>query len=205
MNTKLALSALIAALMLTACAKQETASTAPATTEATPASGAAADSAAASANSATNAADAATTAAGQAQDAAAAAGNAAAAAPPPDATTSPAPADSRRRLTRSKSEAILLRPARLERRPGQAHQALSGPFVLYGCAVTVSVRDARASASDRLWIENVYRDYLDDLAPLNTGIFPILAKSGIANRTRSRAGLPIRDPTRSSSSNPQRR
>jgi [ribosomal protein S5]-alanine N-acetyltransferase len=44
--------------------------------------------------------------------------------------------------------------------------------------VTVSVRDARASASDRLWIENVYRDYLDDLAPLNTGIFPILGEVG---------------------------
>jgi predicted acetyltransferase len=44
--------------------------------------------------------------------------------------------------------------------------------------VTVSVRDARGSASDRLWIENVYRDYLDDLAPLNTGIFPILPEVG---------------------------
>jgi predicted acetyltransferase len=44
--------------------------------------------------------------------------------------------------------------------------------------VTVSVRDARGSASDRLWIENVYRDYLDDLAPLNTGIFPILGEVG---------------------------
>ena len=44
--------------------------------------------------------------------------------------------------------------------------------------MTVSVRDARASPSDRLWIENVYRDYLDDLAPLNTGIFPILPEVG---------------------------
>ena len=44
--------------------------------------------------------------------------------------------------------------------------------------VTVSVRDARASPSDRLWIESVYRDYLDDLAPLNTGIFPILGEVG---------------------------
>jgi len=44
--------------------------------------------------------------------------------------------------------------------------------------VTVSVRDARGSQSDRLWIENVYRDYLDDLAPLNTGIFPILPEVG---------------------------
>jgi len=44
--------------------------------------------------------------------------------------------------------------------------------------VTVSVRDARSSQSDRHWIENVYRDYLDDLAPLNTGIFPILGEVG---------------------------
>jgi predicted acetyltransferase len=43
---------------------------------------------------------------------------------------------------------------------------------------TVSVRDARASEVDRLWIERVYRDYLDDLAPLNTGIFPILGEVG---------------------------
>jgi len=44
--------------------------------------------------------------------------------------------------------------------------------------VTVSVRDARASDSDRLWIESVYRNYLDDLAPLNTGIFPVLGEVG---------------------------
>jgi hypothetical protein len=31
--------------------------------------------------------------------------------------------------------------------------------------VTVSVRDARTSATDRQWIESVYRDYLDDLSP----------------------------------------
>jgi predicted acetyltransferase len=44
--------------------------------------------------------------------------------------------------------------------------------------VTVSVRDARGSQADRLWIENVYRDYLDDLAPLNTGMFPALGEVG---------------------------
>ncbi|HKT75005.1 MAG TPA: GNAT family N-acetyltransferase [Steroidobacteraceae bacterium] len=44
--------------------------------------------------------------------------------------------------------------------------------------MTVSVRDARSSPADRLWIESVYRDYLDDLAPLNTGIFPILGEVG---------------------------
>lgn len=44
--------------------------------------------------------------------------------------------------------------------------------------MTVSVRDARSSESDRLWIESVYRDYLNDLAPLNTGIFPVLDEIG---------------------------
>jgi predicted acetyltransferase len=37
--------------------------------------------------------------------------------------------------------------------------------------VPVSVRDARGAARDREWIESVYRDYLDDLSPLNTGVF----------------------------------
>lgn len=37
--------------------------------------------------------------------------------------------------------------------------------------MTVSVRDARGVARDREWIESVYRDYLDDLSPLNTGVF----------------------------------
>ena len=37
--------------------------------------------------------------------------------------------------------------------------------------MTVSVRDARGNARDRQWIEGVYRDYLDDLSPLNTGVF----------------------------------
>lgn len=44
--------------------------------------------------------------------------------------------------------------------------------------MSVSVRDARGSAADRKWIESVYRDYLDDLAPLNTGIFPVLGEIG---------------------------
>jgi predicted acetyltransferase len=44
-------------------------------------------------------------------------------------------------------------------------------------SVTVSVRDARASDSDRRWIQSVYRDYLDDLAP-DTGIFPVLGEVG---------------------------
>ncbi|HEV3179160.1 MAG TPA: GNAT family N-acetyltransferase [Steroidobacteraceae bacterium] len=43
--------------------------------------------------------------------------------------------------------------------------------------VTVSVRDARAAPSDRLWIQSVYRDYLDDLN-LGTGLFPMLGEVG---------------------------
>ena len=41
----------------------------------------------------------------------------------------------------------------------------------------VSVRDARASPADRLWIQSVYRDYLDDLNP-GTGLFPRLGEIG---------------------------
>ncbi len=45
--------------------------------------------------------------------------------------------------------------------------------------VTVSVRDARSTEGDRLWIQSVYRDYLDDLAPIGgTGKFPALGEVG---------------------------
>ena len=44
-------------------------------------------------------------------------------------------------------------------------------------AVSVSVRDARSASTDRLWIQSVYRDYLDDLNP-GTGIFPMLGEVG---------------------------
>ncbi|RYD93715.1 MAG: GNAT family N-acetyltransferase [Sphingomonadales bacterium] len=44
--------------------------------------------------------------------------------------------------------------------------------------MTVTVRDARGQKADRQWIESVYRDYLDDLAPLNTGMFPALGEFG---------------------------
>jgi len=43
--------------------------------------------------------------------------------------------------------------------------------------VSVSVRDARAAPADRLWIQSVYRDYLDDLNP-GTGLFPALGEVG---------------------------
>jgi predicted acetyltransferase len=44
--------------------------------------------------------------------------------------------------------------------------------------MTISVRDTRQSNSDRRWIESVYRDYLNDLAPLGTGVFPALSEFG---------------------------
>ncbi|HEY0767039.1 MAG TPA: GNAT family N-acetyltransferase [Steroidobacteraceae bacterium] len=44
-------------------------------------------------------------------------------------------------------------------------------------AASVSVRDARAAPADRLWIQSVYRDYLDDLNP-GTGLFPKLGEVG---------------------------
>lgn len=45
--------------------------------------------------------------------------------------------------------------------------------------MTVSVRDARNTVGDRLWIQSVYRDYLDDLAPAaGTGTFPALGEVG---------------------------
>jgi ribosomal-protein-alanine N-acetyltransferase len=50
------------------------------------------------------------------------------------------------------------------------------PTSLRIMAVTVSVRDARA-LDDRRWIQGVYRDYLDDLAP-DTGVFPVLGEVG---------------------------
>src|SRR6202171_5159261 len=42
----------------------------------------------------------------------------------------------------------------------------------------VSVRDSRNTREDRRWIESVYRDYLNDLAPASTGIFPALGEIG---------------------------
>ncbi|HET9108316.1 MAG TPA: GNAT family N-acetyltransferase [Steroidobacteraceae bacterium] len=43
--------------------------------------------------------------------------------------------------------------------------------------MTVSVRDAQNTKGDRLWIQSVYRDYLDDLSP-GTGTFPALGEVG---------------------------
>jgi predicted acetyltransferase len=45
-------------------------------------------------------------------------------------------------------------------------------------AVTISLRDARNSRADRSWIAKVFRDYIDDLDPMSTGIFPVLGEVG---------------------------
>ncbi|HEX4375741.1 MAG TPA: GNAT family N-acetyltransferase [Steroidobacteraceae bacterium] len=42
----------------------------------------------------------------------------------------------------------------------------------------VSLRDGRTSRDDREWIERVYPEYLNDLAPTPTGIFPALGEIG---------------------------
>ena len=44
--------------------------------------------------------------------------------------------------------------------------------------MTISVRDTRQVRGDRVWIESIYRDYLNDLSPLGTGFFPALREIG---------------------------
>jgi predicted acetyltransferase len=44
--------------------------------------------------------------------------------------------------------------------------------------MTISLRDARASRADRAWIAKVFRDYIDDLDPQRTGVFPVLGEVG---------------------------
>ena len=38
----------------------------------------------------------------------------------------------------------------------------------------VSIRDVRHSKKDRVWIEDVYGEYMDSLADLNTGLFSVI-------------------------------
>ena len=38
----------------------------------------------------------------------------------------------------------------------------------------VSIRDCRHSKKDRQWIQEIYPEYLDALADLNTGLFSVL-------------------------------
>jgi predicted acetyltransferase len=42
----------------------------------------------------------------------------------------------------------------------------------------VTLRDGRSVRTDRSWIEGVYRDYLNDLSPSATGLFPTLGEVG---------------------------
>ena len=41
-------------------------------------------------------------------------------------------------------------------------------------SLLVSIRDCRHSKKDRQWIQDVYGEYLDSLADLNTGLFSVL-------------------------------
>jgi len=47
----------------------------------------------------------------------------------------------------------------------------------------VSVREPRAT--DRAWIRGIYRDYLFDLAPAATGLFPLLPDAGQREREQA--------------------
>jgi predicted acetyltransferase len=75
-----------------------------------------------------------------------------------------------------------LTQARAGRDPVCPGFRLSGVLPLLNLQQTtdmpISVRDSRYSPGDRKWMESVYRDYLDDLAPLSTGLFPILPEFG---------------------------
>jgi len=44
--------------------------------------------------------------------------------------------------------------------------------------MSISIREARASQADRDWIEQVYGEYLADLAADQTGVFPSLTVTG---------------------------
>src|SRR5258706_3089135 len=44
--------------------------------------------------------------------------------------------------------------------------------------MAIGVRDPGGSRADRGWMESVYRDYLNALAPLGTGVFPALPEFG---------------------------
>jgi predicted acetyltransferase len=44
-----------------------------------------------------------------------------------------------------------------------------------GDAVPMSIRDVRTSKKDRQWIQDVYGEYVEDLADLNTGFFSVVS------------------------------
>src|SRR5579883_236500 len=98
------------------------------------------------------------------------------------------PARPARRLARRRSNKPAFREAVVSSlpagstRPGRIARASRPGRVSSGfqeADMTVSVRDARDTERDRLWIQSVYRDYLDDLAPATeTGTFPALGEVG---------------------------
>ncbi|MEJ0006331.1 MAG: GNAT family N-acetyltransferase [Steroidobacteraceae bacterium] len=51
-------------------------------------------------------------------------------------------------------------------------------FLFEDRTLSISLRDARSSQEDRSWIAKVFRDYIDDLDPMSTGIFPVLGEVG---------------------------
>lgn len=42
----------------------------------------------------------------------------------------------------------------------------------------ISIRDCKHSKKDRQWIEYVYGEYVDSLADLNTGFYPVISDGG---------------------------
>ena len=66
----------------------------------------------------------------------------------------------------------------------------------------VSIRDCRHSKKDRQWIQDVYAEYLDAFADLNTGLFPVLGAGNphedeiFANWFANDQSHPLRDPQR---------
>jgi len=57
-------------------------------------------------------------------------------------------------------------------------------------------RDAKGSVADRQWIESAYSDYLEDLAHLNTGVFPVFGEFGDREPDLMAAGSPTTNPIR---------
>lgn len=46
--------------------------------------------------------------------------------------------------------------------------------------MSVTIRDARHTPSDREWISRAFRGYLDDLSEGSTGVFPALTEAGLS-------------------------
>ncbi len=55
---------------------------------------------------------------------------------------------------------------------------LSVPRTAIADAMPVSLRDAKRAPEDREWVRRAYREYLEDLSRLETGVFPVLGEFG---------------------------